>query len=130
MACLEARTPCLSAAAANRYPTAVKALKEAGLLRLAGHARAVTSAADHDDATILASWSPADGRYGYFTAGEGWTLVADGGLTTWEINLDHLFLILTSRLDIRKREAPLIWVADHLWELGTAYIGKRATVRR
>jgi hypothetical protein len=123
---LEGRAPRLSAAAAKRYPAATKALRQVGLLRRAGHDRTVASADDHDDTPILTSWSPAHGRYGYFGASAGWTDVPEEDLATWEIDLDRLFLTLTSRLTIPKRQQPLALVADHLWELGAARIGKRA----
>jgi hypothetical protein len=119
--CLEARQARLSAAALERSSGTAAALQAIGVLQPSGH-EPVTL----DDAGLRQlTWSPEKAGFGYFSEARGWVSVPNEVIQSFSIDMAVLIALLTAKLDLGKRGAVKILVANYLWEVAEARLGNR-----
>lgn len=98
----------------------------AGLLAPAGHEAVDVSMADHDDIPVPLHRSSDGSGFGYFSPTAGWVKVADSRLIRYRVDPESLAALFGHQLGVAGRAQVLSMVPDHLWEVGTARIGRRA----
>jgi hypothetical protein len=125
LAALESPTARLSASMTRHHPTETAWLKGAGLLKGAGHEPVTTVQDDHSDLPVAVTWSE-NGSYGYFSESAGWVPVDNEKLETLDVDVPALCQVLTRRLSLPSKAFTAI-VRDHLWDLGSTYLGHRPT---
>jgi hypothetical protein len=123
LAALESPTSRLSASMARRHPAETAWLKRLGLLKGAGHEPVITVDDGHSDLPVTVTWSE-NGGYGYFSETAGWIRVDNDKLETLGVDVAAVCGVITRRLGLPSKPIVAI-VPDHLWDLGSAYLGHR-----
>jgi hypothetical protein len=121
---LESKKPVLSAAALHRYPTEAAQLRAGGFIRPGGHEPVATSTDDGDNPVAL-QWSIEDRAYGYFNQTRGWLNLAEQEIQSFSLALTKIIDELASNFQLAA-QPPVELVANHVWELGLARLGRKA----
>jgi hypothetical protein len=126
LSALEAPQAVLSGPALQSFPAHVcTQLLAAALIKPDGHEAITTSRADHDDSPVTLTWSPEHQGFGYFSPAAGWIDVPNVDIARYRVELANVMSALTEKMQVSARAAPLILVADHLWEVGQVRLGQR-----
>ena len=115
---------------ADHFPEAREPLLQSGVLSQGPTQTVVPNRTNHEGRTVDAQWDNEQRCYRYFSVDHGgWVKVPDEDLRTYDLNVDWLLGLVAKEMGIGNAIHPHCLVLNHLWELGTAWIGKRkATV--
>jgi hypothetical protein len=126
LSALEAPRPVLSAAALRSFPPQVGTqLLAAKLIKPNGHEPVATSLADHDDVPVALTWSAEHRGFGYFSPTAGWVDVPHADIASYSVDMAGVMAALTAKMHFSPRSAPMVLIADHLWEIGKTRFGRR-----
>lgn len=97
-----------------------------GALRQGPVQTLVPDRTNHEGRYVEAEWDASTKGYRYFSFdARGWISVPKEDLLTWDLDMAWFFDWIAGQFGLKVPASPNVLLTDHLWHLGTPWIGKR-----